>query len=258
MVSNAGGPARGAGTGSGRAMVLVRQLPTTDPVKGGDAHLLPLPLRSADGRREVLSALCGACLHIARIETVRPGHGLWCTYCFVAHVTGSPAVARAAASPPDATLVGVTGTEVDSYAGRLAAGVAYQRLGWPVDLRRHEVSLDLELAVDAVALIIPTVLATAVADLLVRRRCPPPVLAHPAMPAHRVIVAGERFPVPLDWPAGVYRTTGTLLLPPTVTDRGPICWVRPPQPHALRLCREVDVVAALRAALSTPPHAPNS
>lgn len=49
----------------------------------------------------------------------------------------------------------------------------------------------------------------------------------------------------------MYRVTGTLL-PPTVTTRGPVRWVRPPQPDALRLCREADVLAALRAAPPAP------
>lgn len=63
--------------------------------------------------------------------------------------------------------------------------------------------------------------------------------------------------MPLAWPVGVHRVTGTLLLPPTVTAYGPVRWVRPPQPHALKLCREIDVLAALSTALpptSTPMH----
>lgn len=47
--------------------------------------------------------------------------------------------------------------------------------------------------------------------------------------------------------------TGTLLLPPTVTTRGPITWTQLPEPDALRLCREIDVLAALRTALNDPP-----
>lgn len=132
-------------------------------------------------------------------------------------------------------------------AERLAAGVAYRRLGWPIGLRGTEVSLNLEVDADAVALLIPTGLATEVAEILIRRRCPPPVLAHPALPDYQVILAGEPFPVPLNWPVGVHRVTTTVLLPPSATVYGPVCWVRPPVPDALRSCREVDVLAALRA-----------
>jgi hypothetical protein len=224
-----------------RAVVLARHRSTMRAAES-EVHLIPLPLRSDDGQREVISALCGTRLRTSRIEAVTPGHSLWCTSCFVAHVTGGPA-----ATP--APIPDTTGT----VAGRLAVGVAYQRLGWPVTVQHHEVLLDLDVDVDAVALAIPAALATDVADILIRRRCPPPVLAHPAMPTHRVFLAGERYPVPLSWPTGVHRVTGTLLLPPTVTAWGPVCWVRPPVPDALRLCREIDVAAALRTALGTPP-----
>ncbi|MGH3797309.1 MAG: hypothetical protein ACRDSP_20740 [Pseudonocardiaceae bacterium] len=139
----------------------------------------------------------------------------------------------------------------DTVARRLQVVAAYRRLGWPVAVRGDQVSLNLDVDVDAVAVVIPAVLATEVADILTRRRCPPPVLAHPAMPTHRVIVAGERFPVPLAWPTGIHRATGTLLLPPTVSAQGQLCWVRPPVSHALKLCREVDVLAALRTALAS-------
>ncbi|MGH3907803.1 MAG: hypothetical protein ACRDTE_27030 [Pseudonocardiaceae bacterium] len=155
----------------------------------------------------------------------------------------------------------VPGT-ANTKTGPLSAGLAYRQLGWPVVLRGDNVSLNLDLDVDAVALVLPATLGMEVTDVLVRRRCPPAVLAHPALPAHLIIVAGERFPVPLAWPPGVHRVTGTLLLPPTVTAYGPVQWVRPPQPHALKLCREVDVCAALRTAISdpslTPPEAPTS
>lgn len=244
-----------------RAVVLVRERPATHPAED-DAHLVPLPLRSADGQRDVLGALCGKPLRIDHLETVRPGQGRWCTPCFVTHVTGGPPATPCAPPPDPATRsitgMGVTGTEVDTVAGRLLVGVAYQRLGWPVRLHSHEVSLDLDRDVDAVGFIMPAVLASEVAEILARRRCPPPVLVHPAVPDHRVIVAGERFSVPLGWPTGVYRFTGTLPLPPTVTAYGPVCWVRPPRPDALRLCREVDVVAALRTALNAPSPAPDT
>lgn len=248
-MSTTGGP---AGNGGARAVMLVRYLPyrTTIGPAGGEVHLLPLPLRGEDGRREVISALCGRGLHIEHIETVLPGQGLWCTWCFVVHVLGGP--------PAVTSRTGRTGLDADRVAGRSAAEVAYQRLGWPVTRRRGQVTLDLELDVDAVALLLPVALVGEVADVLTRRRCPPPVLAHPATPTHRVIVAGEPCPVPLDWPVGVHRITRTLLLPPSVTTWGPLCWVRPPQPDALRLCKEINVISALRAVLRTPPPRPNA
>lgn len=139
---------------------------------------------------------------------------------------------------------------LDRYRSWVAAELDYRKLGWPVTLRRDEVVLSLDLDVDVIAMIIPAELATQTVEILTQRRCEPAVLAHPCMPEHWVILAGERYGVPLVWPTGVHRIGGTLLLPPTVTDRGPIAWVRPPHPHSLRLCREIDVFAALRAALS--------
>lgn len=53
----------------------------------------------------------------------------------------------------------------------------------------------------------------------------------------------------LPWPSQVHRVTGVLLLPPTVTPRGPITWTRPPREDSLQLCREIDLFLAMRAAL---------
>lgn len=139
-----------------------------------------------------------------------------------------------------------------TVAGRVSAVAGYRKLGWPIILRGEDMSLDMD-TLDAVALVIPAVLGTEVSEILVRRRCPPAVLAHPSLPAHRIILAGERYPVPLTWPPGVHRVTGTVLLPPTVTTHGPVFWVYPPEPNALKLCREFDVCAALHTALSDPP-----
>jgi hypothetical protein len=50
---------------------------------------------------------------------------------------------------------------------------------------------------DAMALLIPTPLATDVTELLTRRRCPAPALAHPHTPDHQVLLAGERYGVAL-------------------------------------------------------------
>lgn len=111
---------------------------------------------------------------------------------------------------------------------RVGAALAYRELGWPVRVRDEQVSLNLDLDLDVVAVVIPGVLAGRVAEILTGRRCPPVVLAHPALAGYRVFLAGERFGVPLGWPTGVHRVTGTVLLPPTVTVHGPVGWVRPP------------------------------
>ncbi len=65
-----------------------------------------------------------------------------------------------------------------------------------------------------------------------------------------MLLAGEPYPVALPWPPGVDRITATLLLPPTLTPRGPLRWVHPPCENSLGLCREIDVLAAMRTALS--------
>ncbi|MGQ0776176.1 MAG: hypothetical protein ACT4NY_17410 [Pseudonocardiales bacterium] len=132
-----------------------------------------------------------------------------------------------------------------SEGGPFAAEMIYRGWGWPVILRREQVWLALES--EAVALLIPAVLATEVAVILADRYCPSAMLTHPYAPEHRVLLAGEPFPVMLSWPPGVHRVTTCLLLPPAMTPRGPLTWTYPPQPEALRLCREIDVLAALHA-----------
>lgn len=233
------GGADGSGVEIGRARRVVLARPLPDPAgttPDHTVHLVGVPLgEDSDG----VSGLCGVRLRPGQIETVAPGEGVWCTSCFTAHVTG-------AAPTPDPA--GEAGTST-----RVGAALAYRELGWPVRVRGDQVSLNLDLDLDAVAVVIPVLLAAQVAEILAGRRCPPAVLAHPALPEHRVLVAGERYGVPLGWPVGVHRVTGTLLLPPTVTAHGPVRWVRPPEPHVLRLCREIDVCAALITALREPP-----
>lgn len=55
------------------------------------------------------------------------------------------------------------------------------------------------------------------------------------------------------WPRFVYQAIGALPLPPSRTPHGPITWTYPPEANALRLCREFEVLAALRTALREPP-----
>ncbi|MGH4025181.1 MAG: hypothetical protein ACRDRV_11440 [Pseudonocardiaceae bacterium] len=141
----------------------------------------------------------------------------------------------------------------DPGTSAVAATQMYRSWGWPVTVQGEQVRLDLDSepgrGVDAVAVALLAGLADQVAEVLAVRRCAPAMLAHPGLDSHRVIVTGERFGVPLSWPPGVHRITDTLLLPPTPTVHGPLRWVRPPTPLALRLCREVDVRAALSTVL---------
>jgi hypothetical protein len=107
------------------------------------------------------------------------------------------------------------------------------------------------------ALAIPIPLCTEVAGILAQRRSAPAVLAHPYTPDHHILLTGERYRMPLPWPHQVHQVTGILLLPPTVTPRGPITWTRPPQEDSLRLCREIDLFGALRTALNDAPSSKN-
>jgi hypothetical protein len=91
-------------------------------------------------------------------------------------------------------------------------------------LHRDQVRLSLHREVSAVA--IPASLCTEVMEVLTRRRCAPPVLAHPDTPKYWIVLTGQRFGVRLPWPAHVHEITGVLLLPPTLTPRGPITWAR--------------------------------
>ncbi|MGH3887559.1 MAG: hypothetical protein ACRDSZ_13500 [Pseudonocardiaceae bacterium] len=105
---------------------------------------------------------------------------------------------------------------------------------------------------DAVALVFAAPLAIETVAILDTWRCPSLVLCHPYAPEHRVVLAGEPYPVSLAWPAGVHRMSGVVRLPPTLTARGPISWAYRPNPQGLRLCREIDVRTALRAAQMRP------
>jgi hypothetical protein len=218
-------------------VVLVRYRPGVVGETERVVHVVPLP---TDGQAGAVGAVCGAALMLEDIETVTPGVGMPCTVCVVNHaVTGATPAGDPLAGAPDGA---------DS-AGPTVGGVCYQRWGWPVTLHRDQVRLSLHRGVSALA--IP--LGTEVIEILTQRRCAPLVLAHPYAPDHHVLLAGERYGVALPWPAQVHRVTGVLLLPPTVTPRGPITWVRPPQPDSLRLCREIDLFAALRTALPDAP-----
>jgi hypothetical protein len=174
------------------------------------------------------------------IETVTPGEGMPCTICLLIQTVGT--------SPAREPGAGHT-TSTDA-AGLAAGEVTYQEWNWPVIVHRDQVRLNLSGEVSALAIPIP--LGTEVTQILTQRRCAPAVLTHPYAPEHQLVLTGERYGVTLPWPRQVHRVSGVLLLPPTVTPRGPITWIQAPQQDSLQLCREIDLYGALRTALRTP------
>lgn len=227
-----------------RPVVLLRYRPGVAEKASRVVHVVPLPV---GGERDAAGvALCGALLCLDQVETVLPGHGAPCNLCMVNHLSAS-------CFPPsvDAPFMAPPAGNARSDIGPLAAAVCYRVWGWPVTLRGEQVWLNLE--PNPVALIMPASLAGQVTEILYQRRCPPLVLVSPDRPEHRVVLAGEPYGVGLPWPPGVHRAKGILPLPPTKTARGPVTWVHPPEAQALRLCREVDVFAALRTVLRNPP-----
>lgn len=216
-----------------RPVVLVRYRPGSTGEAIRTVHLVPLPVGGQEG---AATALCGTLLRPSEMEVVTVGQGMPCGLCLVSQVADRPALPMV---EPSQTA--------PSDAGPRAAAAVYQRWGWPVTVRRDQVRLNLE--PDTVALIIPALLAAEVTEILTARRCLSPVLAHPYAPEHRVLLAREPYPVALPWPPGVARITTTLLLSPTLTPCGPLRWVHPPHDNSLKLCREIDVLAAVRTAL---------
>ncbi len=240
-INGHGGPCASTAVTAARPVVLVRHRPDVTGETARIVHVVPLP---TDGQARAVSALCGVLLRLHNIETVTPGQGMPCGLCVVNHVTRTAPTGEPPAANPDG-----------ADTARLATGgAALQEWGWPVTLHRDQVRLSLHREVSALTIPIP--LCTKVTEILTRRRCAPPVLAHPYTPEHRIVLTGERYEVMLPWPYQVHRVTGVLLLPPTVTPRGPITWVRPPEEDSLRLCREIDLFGALRTALNDLPGDP--
>jgi hypothetical protein len=118
-------------------------------------------------------------------------------------------------------------------------------------VRHRPVRLSLHHEVSALA--IPVPLNTEVTKILTGRRCAAPVLAHPYAPEHHIVLFGERYGVTLPWPHHVRQVTGVLLLPPTVTPRGPITWIRRPRKDSVRMCREIDLFGTVLTALNDSP-----
>jgi hypothetical protein len=220
-----------------RAVVLVRYRPGVVGQTARMVHVVVLPTVEHAG---AVKALCGAVLLLSDMETVAPGEGMPCTVCVLDHLTRTIPTGK----------LPTGGSDTAGAADWAAGGVCYQRWGWPVRLHRDQVRLSLHRDRDVSAVAIPLSLCSRVVAVLTRRWCAPPVLAHPYAPEHRIVLTGERYGVRLPWPAQVHEITGALLLPPTVTPRGPITWARAPREDSLLLCREIDLFGALRTALS--------
>lgn len=226
-----------------RPLVLLRHRCGITGHTARTVHLAPMPLDGADA----ITALCGALLHSDQVERVSAGQGMPCTQCLLRHLstTGKPSPTDDSPTTPQP----MPRDRADTTP--LGAATLYRAWGWPVTLRGDHVRLNL--SDDVVSLIIPVPLAVQVTAILRQRRCPPAVLAHPCASGHQVLLAGELYGVTLPWPPDVRRVTGALLLPPSITLRGPIIWIHPPEPDALRHCREIDVITALRFVKRTPP-----
>lgn len=146
----------------------------TDTDTARVAHLVPLP---AGGQTRAASALCGALLNPEEVERVSPGHGMPCSQCSLTHIA-----ARPLPPPDDAPAGALAGEErISAETDPVAAGAVYRLWGWPVSLRGDQIWLALDR--DAVALVIPILMAAAVAAILSQRRCPPwcwPILMPPS------------------------------------------------------------------------------
>lgn len=228
------GPDNAVAVAAARPVVLVRYRPGVTGQSARTVHVISL---LTDMRASAVSALCGVLLRLHDLETVTAGQGMPCTMCIISHDTSTtPAVEPEASNPTSAVATSPIGV------------ATYRAWGWPVSCHRDQTWLSL--THDVVALVIPALLAARVSVILAAWRCPPPVLVHPEAPGHWFVLAGERFGVALPWPSGVHHFTGGhLLLPPAVIPGGLVTWVAPPRSVALRLCREVDVFAAVRTAL---------
>lgn len=141
-----------------------------------------------------------------------------------------------------------TPAEPGAAAELLSAAARYRTLGWPVAVRNSQVLLSL--GEEAAALIVPVALATQVMTMLATRACPAPVLVHPLIPAHRIVLAGEPFGVALPWPDEIHTVAGHLPLPPTPTTVGPLTWVHLPAGQALTSCREIDLFSVVHALMT--------
>jgi hypothetical protein len=174
-------------------------------------------------------------LSLEKIEALSYGQGMPCMMCALHQVSTTAPVVEPPAGSPDSEGTG------------LINGAVYQAWNWPVIQHRDQIRLSLECDVSAIE--VPILLSAEVTQILTKRHCAPAVLAHPYAPEHHLILVGERFGVALPWPPSVRHVTGALMLPPTMTPRGPITWVQLPRQDSLLLSREIDVFSALHTVL---------
>lgn len=214
-------------------MVLVRYRPGVIGNTARIVHAVALP--TVVQTATVITALCDTVLRAGDLETVALGEGMPCIACVLQCV----AEAAVTETPPQ------NGPQWTDPQGSALEGITYQQWGWPVTQHRNQVRLHLDHTASAVML--PTPLGARLIPVLIQRRCAPPVLAHPYLPDHRIVLTGEQFGLPLPWPAQVHQITGILPLPPTPTPRGPITWITTPHPDSLHLCREIDLFTALHS-----------
>ena len=136
-----------------RPVMLLRYRPGVTGETARTVHLVPLRSDGQAGTAAI--ALCGALLRPDQVETVILGHGVPCSLCVISHASAS-----APQAPVDAPA---TPPPVDDTRP-LAAAAGYRLWGWPVTLCGNQVWLNLE--PEAVALIIPVLLAEQVAVIL--------------------------------------------------------------------------------------------
>jgi hypothetical protein len=215
-----------------QSVMLVRYRPGVVGQSAREVHLVPTP----DGRvAGTVGTLCGALLSLEKIETLSCGQGMPCMMCALHHLSATAPVVEPPAGSPDNEATG------------LINGAVYQAWDWPVIQHRDQIRLSLDCDVSAIE--VPILLSAEVTQILTERHCAPAVLAHPYAPEHHLILTGERFGVALPWPPSVQQVTGALMLPPTMTPRGPITWVQPPHQNSLHFSREIDVFSALHTVL---------
>lgn len=220
-------------TGAGPVLA-VRQRAETVGNTGRAVHLAVLPARSASG---LISTFCGALLATEQTEPANLGSGMPCSQCLIFRATTEKPITPADELP----LAGPTPTH------RRASPEGYAALGWPVTVRNDQVRLTLN--GDVTALILPVNPAEHVVHIVTAQARPAPVLTHPDVPQHRILIAGEWYRVPLAWPDEVRVATGQLPLPPTVIPRGTVTWAHLPDGHPLSFCREIDLLSAVHTAL---------
>jgi hypothetical protein len=217
-----------------QSVMLVRYRAGVTGETARTVHLVSLRDRCEAG---AVGTLCGSLMSLELIETLSPGHGMPCSACVTYHVSATTPVAEQATAG-------------------LVNGACYQAWEWPVT--QHADQIRLRLGREASAIAVPIPLSAELIQILTARRCTPAVLAHPDSPEHHIVLAGEGYGVMLPWPPSVHQVTGVLMLPPSMTPRGPITWIQPPCKDSLRLSREIDVFGALRAALKSSPSAEGS